>query len=85
MSGLRFNLDLYIDEDPAGTLVAGVKIPTALANKIPAIRQAVRDLKAYATKINVGGVNEEMTVKAVFHVCYHNEPIPKPCGAEQEI
>ena len=85
MAGLRFNLDLYIDEDPTGTLVAGVKIPAALATKIPRIRQAIRDLKVFATKINQGRANEEMTVRASCHICYHNEGINKPCETEQEI
>ena len=85
MAGLRFTLDLFVAEDLTGTLVAGIKIPTALAIRIPAIRQAVRDLKAYATKINEGTANEEMTVKAVFHICRHNESPYKPCEPEQEI
>ncbi len=85
MAGLRFQLDCYIDESPTGTLVAGVRIPTALANKIPTIRQTIRDLKAFATKINAGAANEEMTVKAVYHICYHNESPPKPCASEQDI
>ncbi len=84
MAGLRFNLDLYIPSSDTGTLVAGVKIPNALALKIPTIRQAVRDLKAYATKINEGQVNEELTVRAVFHICNHGG-INIPCGPEQEI
>ncbi len=83
MSGLRFQLDLFIPESTTGTVVAGVKIPTALAAKIPAIRQNIRDLKAYAAKINEGQPNEEMTVKATYHIC-HNDT-QQPCGAEQEI
>ncbi len=85
MAGLRFILDLFIPETPTGTLVAGVKIPTALAIKIPTIRQAIRDLKAFAVKINVGQPNEEMTVNAKFHICYHNEIPQKPCEPEQEV
>ena len=81
--GLRFSLDLFIAEVPTGTLVAGVKIPTALATKIPAIRQNIRDLKAYARTINAGGVAEEITVKATYHVCNHEEHLP--CETEQEI
>ena len=80
MAGIRFNLDLFIQEDPTGTLMAGVKIPSVLATKIPTIRQAIRDLKVYASKIN-----EEMTIRATYHICYHNEIPTKPCGAEQEI
>ena len=85
MAGLRFSLDLYIDEDPTGVLIAGVKIPPALAGKIPAIRQAIRDLKVFASKINEGKDNEEMTVRAAYHICYHNENSNKPCKPEQEI
>lgn len=85
MAGLRFQLDLYVDEDPTGTLVAGVKIPTALAGKIPVIRDAIRVLKSCASKINEGKDNEEATITAKYHVCYHNEVPPKPCGEWQEI
>lgn len=85
MAGLRFTLDLFIPEVSSGTNVAGIKIPTALANQIPTIRQGVQNLKTYAKKINAGQPNEEMTVKATFHVCYHDEATPKPCGLEQEI
>lgn len=83
MALLRFTLDLAIPESPTGTLVAGVRIPTAIATKIPAIRQGIRDLKAYARKINEGQPNEEASVRAVFHVCHHDEG--KPCESEQEI
>ena len=76
---------MFVPESATGTVVAGVKIPTALANKIPAIRQAILDLKAYASKINEGQPNEEMSVKATYHKCYHNETPTKPCEAEQEI
>lgn len=83
MAGLRFQLDLFIPEATTGTLVSGIKIPTALATKIPTIRQAIRDLKAYASKINAGNLNEEMTVRAVYHICRHDEG--KPCDSEQAI
>ena len=84
MPYLRFTLDLAIPEDSTGTLMAGIKIPTALANRIPAIRQGILDLKSYARKINAGAAHEEMTVKATWHVCYHDEANPQPC-AEQDI
>jgi len=83
MPGLRFTLDLYIPEDPNGTLVAGVKIPTALATRIPAIRQAIQDFKSYATRINVGKPGEELTVKATYHVCHHDTG--ETCEPEQDI
>ncbi len=70
----RFSLDLAI--------------PTAVYDAIPAakklaIRDAIRDLKTLAVKINIGQPNEEMTVKASFHICHHDEG--KPCEAEQDI
>ena len=92
MALLRFNLDLAIPEDPAGTLVAGVKINSLLAQKIPDIRDAIRGLKSYATKINAGQLNEEITVKASWHICHHDDPtvgglypLGKPCEPEREI
>ena len=74
MSLIRFTLDLAI--------------PEAVYNAIPlskrvVIRDAVRALKAYAVKINAGTSNEEMTVKAKWHICHHDEN--KPCESEQEI
>jgi phage-related protein len=83
MAGLRFQLDLFVPETPTGTVVAGVRIPTVLASKVPTILQAVRDLKAYAAKINAGAVNEEATVKATYHVCNHDTN--GTCGTETEI
>ena len=73
MANLKFELSLSIPEDPAGTLIAGVKIQTALADRIPAIRNTIRYLKSYARKINEGKPNEEMAVRAQFHVCYQDE------------
>ncbi len=83
MAGLRFRLDLFIPEDPNGTLVAGVKIPTVLTSQVPTIRQGIRFLKGYARKINVGAANEEMTVRAVFHTCRHDTG--GKCEAENDI
>ncbi len=70
----RFTLDLAIPE------AAYLAIPTATKT---AFRDRVRDLKALAVKINSGLPNEEMTVNATWHKCYHDEN--KPCEAKQEI
>ena len=51
--------------------------------KKKAFRDAVRAIKAYAVKINEGATNEEMTVKASWHICRHDEGLP--CEPEQEI
>lgn len=74
MSGIRFQLDLFI---PEGTYNA---IP---ASKKTAIRDRIRELKSYAVKINEGQPNEEATIRAVFHICRHDEG--KSCEPESEI
>ena len=63
-------------------------IPTAIYDAIPlakkiAARDAIRDLKALAVKINAGKPNEEMTVKATYHICRHDEGLP--CDPEITI
>lgn len=75
MSYLRFNLDLAVKQP----------IPTALKDKLPAIRDAIKQLKSYASKINEGKNNEEMTVKASYHICHHDSGNTIPCEPEQEI
>ena len=64
-------------------------IPEAVYNAIPAAkkivaRDAIRGLKALAVKINEGKPNEEMTVRAVWHRCHHDE-VGVPCEVEQDI
>ncbi len=64
-------------------------IPMAVYDALPlakkiAARDAIRGLKALAVKINAGSPGEEMTVRAVWHKCYHDEG-GKPCEPEQEI
>ena len=73
MSYLRFTVDLAVKEP----------LPPTLAEKLPAIRQQILQLKAFATRINQGRPNEEMTVKATYHVCRHEEGLP--CEPEIEI
>ena len=63
-------------------------IPEDVYNAIPlakkqAARAAILTLKALAVRINAGQPNEEMTVRAVWHKCRHDEG--KPCEPEQEI
>lgn len=66
-------------------------IPLAVWDAIPAakkqaFRDAVRELKAKAVRINAGLYNEEVTVKATFHKCYHDQPeLNRPCEPSQEI
>ncbi|KKK70725.1 hypothetical protein LCGC14_2921090 [marine sediment metagenome] len=65
MALARFQLDLGI--------------PQKVYNKIPEARRTaflaeVKALKALSVRINEGKGNEEMTVKATFHICHHDEP-----------
>ena len=87
MAGLRFNLDLYVDETPDGkeVTISGVKLklPLEFVDRMPAIRNAVRKLKSFSSKINEGKDNEEMTTVAQFHICRHNEG--RSCDEPQDI
>lgn len=74
-----------------------LKIPKTVYDAIPlakkvAFRDAVRAMKALAVKVNERLPNEEMTVRAVRHTCYHDDPtvgglypLGKPCEPGQEI
>ena len=76
MAGVRFTLDLFI---PEATFNA---VPQAAKDDF---RNKVRSMKALAVKINAGTPSEEMTIKATWHRCHHNENPPGPCEQEQEI
>ena len=74
MAVIRFQLDLAI--------------PEKVFNKIPLARKRafaseVRALKALAVRINEGKIDEEITVKAQFHKCRHDEG--GSCDAPQDI
>ena len=71
-------------------IVIDLAIPEAVYTAIPAakklaFRDAVRELKALAVRVNAGSPNEEMSVKATMHTCRHDESPPQPCGAETDI
>jgi len=87
LAGLRFqiHLDGFIPEDSKGTLVAGIKIPTAFATKIPVIRSKVHDVKDFVASMERVLSGEELSLTAKYHICYHNETPPQPCEAEQDI
>ena len=87
MSGLRFQIHLegFIPEDPTGTLVAGIKIPTAFASKIPVIKSEVQSVKAFVGSMNRTLGGEELSLKATYHQCFHDEVPFKPCEPEQDI
>ena len=65
-------------------------IPEAVYDALPlakkiAARDTIRALKALAVKINEGQPNEEMTVRAAWHICHHDEPGNTILCTEQEI
>ncbi len=65
-------------------------IPLEVYNALPlakkiAARDAIRSLKVLAVKINAGLPNEEMTVKAKWHICHHDEETGAMCEPEVEI
>ena len=71
---MRINIDLAIPEN--------------VFKKIPADRKQtfiseIRAMKQLAVKINEGKANEEMSVRAKWHRCGHDEG--KACEPEQEI
>jgi hypothetical protein len=73
----RGQLDLAIPKEVYDAIPADRKI---------AFRDEIRTLKALATKINAGTPNEEMTVKAKWHWCTHDENPATDCSlAEQDI
>jgi len=74
MAYIRFTLDLAIPETVYAAIPSTKKI---------AFRDAIRAMKALAVKINEGADNEEMTVKASWHKCYHDEG--KSCEPEMDI
>ena len=73
MAHLRFNLDLALP----------MPLPQQLVDALPTIREKIRQLKAYAVRINEGQENEEASVRAVFHVCHHEDGVP--CEEEEDV
>jgi len=67
-------MDLFIPEDVYGTISS---------TKKTAFKNAILAMKAFAVKINDGKSNEEMTVKASWHLCRHDDGLP--CEPEHEI
>ena len=74
MSYFRFSLDLAVPEDVYKGISLAVK---------QNIRDRIRELKAYAQKINEGQANEEDTIRAKWHICRHD--IGQPCDEEQDV
>ncbi len=77
---LRINIELSVPID------AGTKKVSANAEKeLAAIGTAVDNLKKEAADIKPGTGIAEVGTKAVYHICYHDEAVVKPCESEQPI
>lgn len=73
MSLLRVNIDLAFP----------LPLSPAVQTKLNALKGAIVKAKAYAVKINEGRVNEEISIRAVYHICKHDTG--EPCEKEIEI
>jgi len=75
MSLIRIQIDLAIPSEVAQKPVVKAKLLELYA--------LIKLVKTYSIKINEGKDNEEMTIKAVWHMCKHDEGMS--CEPEQEI
>jgi len=66
MAGTRLEVDFYFDE----------MTPQQVNTAYPQLLTLIKAAKTKASKINEGLANEEMTVKARYHVCGHKDGIP---------
>ena len=62
MSYLRYTLELAFKEP----------LPVQLKNRLKAWELATKAILPDAVIINEGQENEEMTVKAAYHICHHD-------------
>ena len=49
------------------------------------IRAGIVKLKGFSSKINAGEAPEEDTMRAKWHICYHDEDPTSSCGPEYDI
>ena len=68
MSGTRVQIDLFFQD----------KTPRQVNEEFPQLLPAIKAAKAKATKLG-----EEMTIRAVYHLCRHDEG--RACDPETEI
>lgn len=95
MASLLFNTYLAIPLDEEGKLppVFYQKLNEALhptqlqalsyMTVLDVTKKMIQWLKQYSVKVNEGQYNEEMTVKATYHIHRHDEGLP--CDQEEEI
>lgn len=73
MAGTRVRVDYFFKD----------KTPQQVSQEFPQLLPSIKVAKAKASKINEGKVNEEVTVRATYHICRHDEG--KSCDPEVEI
>ena len=73
MAGTRVSIDLFFKD----------KTPQQVNKEHPNLLNLIKKAKAKASKINEGLPNEEMTIKASYHVCHHDTG--EACEPEVEI
>ena len=73
MAGTRVKIDLFFAD----------KTPQQVNQENPQLLPAIKAAKKKASKINEGKKNEEMTVRAAFHICRHEDGLT--CDPEVEI
>lgn len=73
MSSIRFNLDLSIPEP----------LPKELEERLFEIQETLKFLQSFSSEINQEGINKEVTTRAVYHRCFHDEG--KPCEQPKDI
>ena len=87
MAYLRLTTELAIDigDCPDNPTIQQIKdrLPTEVADHLVDYIKEVSRAKRYASKINEGQPNEELTIVATYHICRHSEN--RPCEATQEI
>ena len=73
MAHLRVRIDLAFPMPLSGVV----------ETRLHALRAEIKKAKKYTKKINEGLANEEVTVRAGYHICRHDEG--KSCDPEIEI
>jgi hypothetical protein len=76
MTGIRLTVDYFF---PGMTTIGEVQ------KAHPELFKEIKLAQASTSLINSGKTNEEKSTTAKWHICYHDEPVPKPCGKEIEL
>ncbi len=73
MTGTRIYIDLFLKD----------RTPQQVNQEFPQLLPMIKKAKAKASKINEGLVNEEVTVRGMYHICHHDTN--EACEQEIEI